>query len=316
MPITPRRQLASAQAFTLIELLVVVAIIALLISILLPSLNSAREQSRAVKCMANLRTMGQGIVLYANNERGMLPGPLHPPVFRDTGRTADYDGSNASQFDPMDPNTGRPWFLLSRLAPMLSDNENELALTDKVATCDTARMLVKDQDFLPGKVINGGTNAQFMHPFNYIVNTWSTTSPTKFFGWVNYGATWKTWNEQYLSDLSASGPEKANFQAPKQIDGIRRPADNWAVGDAWVGKPETQFISPTNIKKFPTGTWQLPPENDVTMVMSANSSANPIPRSPYHANKKATNCVFMDGHAARVVGKWNDVFPPRPNYPP
>jgi prepilin-type N-terminal cleavage/methylation domain-containing protein len=51
-------------AFTLIELLVVVAIIALLISILLPTLSRAREQARIARCMANLRSITQAGVSY------------------------------------------------------------------------------------------------------------------------------------------------------------------------------------------------------------------------------------------------------------
>ena len=57
-----RRQLKSA--FTLIELLVVVAIIALLISILLPSLSRAREQARIATCLSSLRSIGQAGVSY------------------------------------------------------------------------------------------------------------------------------------------------------------------------------------------------------------------------------------------------------------
>src|SRR5262245_10665664 len=52
------------RAFTLIELLVVVAIIALLLSILLPSLQRAREQGKIAVCMSNLRTIAMGGVNY------------------------------------------------------------------------------------------------------------------------------------------------------------------------------------------------------------------------------------------------------------
>ena len=63
-------------AFTLIELLVVVAIIALLISILLPSLDKARRQARQVICQTNLQSQGRAAFYYAEQNRDWMVGGI------------------------------------------------------------------------------------------------------------------------------------------------------------------------------------------------------------------------------------------------
>src|SRR4051812_39645087 len=62
------------RAFTLVELLVVVGIIAVLISLLLPSLNRARESARQVQCLSNLRQISMATISYCNNNKGKYPG--------------------------------------------------------------------------------------------------------------------------------------------------------------------------------------------------------------------------------------------------
>jgi prepilin-type N-terminal cleavage/methylation domain-containing protein/prepilin-type processing-associated H-X9-DG protein len=61
------------QAFTLVELLVVIGIIAVLISILLPSLNKARQAAQKVECLSNLRQLGLTLRLYAHANRDYVP---------------------------------------------------------------------------------------------------------------------------------------------------------------------------------------------------------------------------------------------------
>lgn len=71
------RQGTKEQAFTLIELLVVVAIIALLISILLPSLSQARMQARRVASASNMRHIGMAMDMYAEDWNGAAPMITH-----------------------------------------------------------------------------------------------------------------------------------------------------------------------------------------------------------------------------------------------
>ena len=58
--------------FTLVELLVVISIIALLLSILMPALSQVKKKAQSVICRSNLKQIGTGSLMYAQNNKDMF----------------------------------------------------------------------------------------------------------------------------------------------------------------------------------------------------------------------------------------------------
>ena len=83
------------KAFTLIELLVVISIIALLLSILMPSLGKAKELSRRVVCASNLHQMAFGLQLYCEDNNGRVPSDGFG-VMRLGGRSCEMGRYNSN----------------------------------------------------------------------------------------------------------------------------------------------------------------------------------------------------------------------------
>jgi prepilin-type processing-associated H-X9-DG protein/prepilin-type N-terminal cleavage/methylation domain-containing protein len=76
--------------FTLVEILVVIGIIGVLIALLLPALAGSRQNANEVKCMSNLRVIGEAIDIYALNNSGYLPWGFLHPTDEDLANTSDW----------------------------------------------------------------------------------------------------------------------------------------------------------------------------------------------------------------------------------
>ena len=116
------------RGFTLVELLVVIGVIGILLGLLMPAMTRARAQANSVRCKANLRTLGQMLVIYENDNKGWLfpVGPVSaftgkpttlgtnvPPherwpmkIFKIRGAPVDplpYNAASYPVIQPLDP---------------------------------------------------------------------------------------------------------------------------------------------------------------------------------------------------------------------
>ena len=88
---TTAKRVMRKKAFTLIELLVVIAIISMLMAILLPSLNKAREQSKRIFCLNNLRQMAITALMYTSDNDDYFPMAIITEMWGSLRKSCAWD---------------------------------------------------------------------------------------------------------------------------------------------------------------------------------------------------------------------------------
>lgn len=307
-------------AFTLIELLVVISIIALLVSLLLPALSSARRTGQRVSCMANLRNIGQGMQNYANdNDDSILggPGTSGSMLLKRVGGSQTVLASGSGHLN-------QRWDFYGPLAQQWGLPVPLAAATNITATLrwrglmDQPALLCKSNNFLAKPFSGAETRVGRMVSYNTIrwqlmFNARSAAEVDMPAGdYPNVGKS--IYPNSYETKLPGGwrpNVTRMGVAAAKVFaaDGARhssslpgeQPSRDLAVDAAWGGafsdggpqlkisKSWDRGMAPGNGSNFPTGS------SDGRVYAFRHSSAEP----PYGAAANAfkLNLVFYDGHA-------------------
>lgn len=288
--------------FTLIELLVVVAIIALLISILLPSLARAREQAKRVQCGSNLGSIGRGCIIYSEANRGAFPtcqyktSAASSAVSATTvGVSRTMDETAVSRDAGLQYGAGntRGYFRL-----LLGGEHAYLRAQQFICPSATKSLLHKSKggnvrpyvngvevrvyDFLGSETESGGTgSASEMGEFSYsFQNTLLGTVGTEV-----YGTKMKNTQDPRLALAADRNPYSNSITNIQQTD-----------ADGVSGSGTYEYSSSTVAQGY-----DAPPSGPLPSKDSRTTFLDKQANSRNH-NRDGQNVAYLDGHA-----KWSGV---------